>query len=285
MGSIGIITDSSAQFTRASFPGRNRVETIPLEITYPGGSEALLRELKVSDLPASIYNGNGPFISGPTVATLREQFLALGANYSDLIAIFLSSHLNPIYERAVEAAESVRGKVSVQVMDSQTTSAGLGYLVQISVEAAEEKASRFDIERLVRGQIPHIYTVFCIPSLTYLTNSSFIDQAQSLVGEMLNLLPVFTMEEGRLTPLEKLRNSRHLLDYFLEFLDEFNDLNHIAIIQGFPSLVHESRLLHEHAAAAFPRAPFSEHSISLPLATLFGPRSMGVIAIENPDDV
>jgi fatty acid-binding protein DegV len=49
-------------------------------------------------------------------------------------------------------------------------------------------------------------------------------------------------------------------------------------------MIHEARTLREHAAANFPKTPFSEHSISLPLAVLMGPRTLAVFAIENPEE-
>jgi hypothetical protein len=42
-------------------------------------------------------------------------------------------------------------------------------------------------------------------------------------------------------------------------------------------------VLREHAQSNFSNAPFSEHAINLPLAALFGPRSLGVIVVEMPE--
>jgi fatty acid-binding protein DegV len=100
---------------------------------------------------------------------------------------------------------------------------------------------------------------------------------------MLSLLPLFSLEEGYLTPLEKARNNRQLIDFFQEFLDEFTDLIHISITQSVPGMVHEIRILREHALSNFPGVPFSEHPIGLSLATMFGPRCMGIFAIETPE--
>jgi DegV family protein with EDD domain len=185
--------------------------------------------------------------------------------------------------QAQQAARMMQGRVSVQVIDSQTTSVGLGYLVQTAAEAALRHDSAIEIERVIRGIIPHIYSIFCIPGLTYLHHAGFIDYAQAVAGEMLNLLPIFTLEEGHLTPLEKARNMRGLSDFFQEFLDEFCDLYYISFIQSAPPLNHESRVLREHAQSNFSNAPFSEHAINLPLAALFGPRSLGVIVVEMPE--
>jgi fatty acid-binding protein DegV len=250
---------------RSTFPGRNLVFTIPLRLQFLSSQEEPDRELKVADLPPSAQNGSAPRLLVPSIEDFRQEFLRLSENYSEIVAIFISNHLLPIINNAQEAANSVRGRVNVQIIDSQTTSVGLGILVQIAAEAATRFTSAADIERTMRGLIPHLYSVICIPGLT----------------EMLGLLPIFTLEEGHLTPLEKARNLRHLTDFFQEFLDEFSDLYHVAFIQSVPAMTHESRILREHALTTFPKTPFSEHTINLSLAALFGPRCVGVIAMEQ----
>jgi DegV family protein with EDD domain len=281
MPSLCILTDSTAQFIKPGFAGRALVNSIMLrtQMDHRGEDE----EFRVSDLPASTHTENAPRLLTPGVEEFRQQFISLGHQYNEIVAILASSHLSSLVENAHEAAISVRGRVSVQIIDSQTTGIGLGYLVQLAAEAASRKAGSNEIDHILHGAIPHIYSVFCIPGLSYLYHSGFIDFAQSSVGEILNLLPLFSLEEGFLTPLEKARNNRQLIDFFQEFLDEFSDLIQISIIQSVPGLAHESRILREHALSNFPGVPFSEHPIGLSLATMFGPRCMGVFAIETSE--
>lgn len=240
-------------------------------------------DFKASGLPISAREISSPIFQSPSVEEFRQLFLSLGKEYNEIVTVLTSSYLCPTFLNAQQAAAQVQGRISVQIIDSQTISAGLGFLTQIAAEAAANNANLNEIERLLRGQIPHIYSVFCIPGLTYIYQAGFIDFSQAMVGEMLNLLPIYTLEDGNLTPLEKARNLRHLTDFFQEFLDEFNDLYQISIIQSIPALTHEGKILREHASLNFPKTPFSEHPINLSLASLFGPRSMGVFAIEIPN--
>ena len=240
-------------------------------------------ELKVEDLPATIRGKEVPSIVAPTVEEFRQTYLSLGKTYNEIVVLPISSHLSSTLLNAQVAAAQIQGRLAVQIIDSQTTSVGLGYLAQLAAEAAARQASLSEIEHLVRGQIPHIYSIFCIPGLTYIFRAGFIDYAQAMVGEMLNLFPIFTLEDGHLTPLEKVRNLRHLTDYLQEFLDEFTDLSQISVIQPVPALAHEGKSLREHATMSFPKASFNETPINLPLASLFGPRSLSVFAIETLD--
>lgn len=286
MESVCILTDNTAQFAKPIFPGNDRVRVAQLRVSLnlPPEPAENGNEWKVSSLPISARNGLEPRLVPPTPDDFVLLFNQLGQVYSEIVAIFLSSSLSQTYANAHKAAEAVRGQVNVQVINSQTTSIGLGILVETAAKAADAGMPVADIECLVRGIIPHIYSVFTIPGLTYLQQAGLLDPGQALVGEMLGLYPLYTMEEGRLTPLEKVRSLRHLLDYFQEFMDEFDNLVHVAFIQSCPQLSHESHALREHAGDCFPDTPFSEHPISLPLATLLGPRTVGVFAVEKPEN-
>ncbi len=276
-----ILTDSSAQFPQLGFSGRNdvRVASFRVEIggvLYPEG-----QAYKANDLPATADDILNPRLVPPSAEEFAQLYLNLNQHYSDIIAILSSSSLISAYENAQQAAVAVQGRARVTVIDSQTTSVGLGLLVQAAAEAVAQGQPAVEIERMVRNLVPHTYMMICTPGLSYLHYAGYIDSAQAFVGEMLNLMPIFTLEEGKITAVEKVRNSRGLVDFMQEFICEFEDLHHIAFIQSIPGLTHEARLMREHAQACFSQTPFSEHNINLPLATLFGPRSVGMVVMEK----
>ncbi len=98
---------------------------------------------------------------------------------------------------------------------------------------------------------------------------------------MLSFLPIFTLEEGRLIPVEKVKSIRNVVDYFIEFIDEFDNLQNISIIQPAPLSHNESRLIRQHVDEFYPEADYSEHTINPYLASLIGPQGMGIVIKEN----
>ena len=129
--------------------------------------------------------------------------------------------------------------------------------------------------------IPHVYTALCVQGLTYLAHTGHLDPAQAIIGEMLGITPMLILENGRLTPAQKVRNARHLLDLFHEFVSEFSDVRHIALIQGISPFDLEIRQLRERINGQYPSSIISEHALNTSLTALIGPRSLGVIAIEQ----
>jgi DegV family protein with EDD domain len=280
MGSICIVTDSSAQFTQLTNPGRTGVQVIPLKVEHAGQMYPNGDELKSSSLPVSVVTGSAPKLVPPTVDEFRELFLQLTQTHSHILGIFTSAQLCSCFANAQEAANIVRGGTDLQIIDSQSLSVGLGILVETALDAINQGQSAAAIEYLVRSMIPHIYGVLCTPGLSYLFRNGFLDRGQGLVGEMLSLLPIFALEEGHLVPLEKVKTIRHTETYFQEFLDEFDSLRHIALIQSAPAGNTEIHSLKEHAHEIFPKTPFTAHTINLPTAVLLGPRTMGMFVVE-----
>lgn len=283
MKEICILTDSSIQFPNHAFPGKNLVQIIPLKTRLDGKEIKTDADLKVNTMPPSVRDGLHPQLIPPSVDDFQEIFSDLSTTSTEGIALFLSSHLNPAYDNALAAADLVRGRISIQVIDSQTVSAGLGMLVQVAAEDAARGVGCAEIEHKIRGLIPHVYSLFYIHGLTYLANAGFIEWSQAEVGELISLMPVFTFEEGKIIPLEKVRNIHQLMDSFAEFLDEFSDLYQISLIQSFPANPMDTRFLRDHVASSFAKTPFSEHPINAPLATLFGPNTMGIVTMESPE--
>lgn len=281
MASTCILTDSSAQFSRHSFSGRNLVYQVPFRIKVKDSFVENDPLFKVTNLPSKASDENAPVLYPPSIQECADAISLHGQTFDEIIAIFMSSQLTEAFENMEKASKSKRGKVSIVVIDSQTTSVGLGSLVQIAAEQAAHGSRMMEIEHKVRGKIPLIYSQFCIANLSYLQQHDFLNEPQSILGEMLSILPVFSFEEGKIVATEKVKNYRHLLENYQEFIDEFSNLDQVALIQSQPPLLHETHTLREHVNGAFPGTPFSEIPINLVLAALFGPASVGVYAIEE----
>ena len=280
MSSICILTDNSAQFPRPSFPGMEIINVIDHQVSL-NGEIYTNGKLKAHDLPKIATGELHPKLIPPTVHDFQKIFVQLGKSFNIILGVFISSSLNDCFKNAKLAADSLHNSVSIQLIDSQTTSIGLGLLVQTIAEAIHDGASSGEVDRMARNMIKHTYSVISVPGLSYLESNGFVDFTQAAITEMLDLFPLFSFEDGVLTPLEKVKSHRQTTLFFQEFIDEFLDLQHIALLQSSPPNQQEARMLRDFVQESFPDTPFSEHAFNLPLATLFGPNSMGLIVVES----
>jgi DegV family protein with EDD domain len=284
MNSICIVTDSSAQFTRPNFPGLENIKVIPLKVSLNGETLDSNKGIKSIKMPNSATDVLAPQVIAPTTEELRKFFLSLSNHYNEILAIFLSSSLNQCFHNAQKAIAVMNGRLNITLIDSQTTSFGLGLLVQKVAEASTKNLSLTELERIARHQVHQTYGVICAPGLSYLSHWGVLDKAQASVGEMLNLFPIFTIEEGKLIPVEKVKNSRQALLYFQEYIEEFDEVENIALAQAPPYSPHDTRLLREYIQNHFTTTTFTEHSTNLPMAALLGPRSLGLFLVDALDE-
>jgi len=274
MPNVCILTDSSAQFTQPNFPGHERVYIIPFDLQI--GTRQADKSLPCSESAQ-------PRLIPPSPQEFIRFYTHLSHEYDSILVLTLSSLLNPTMKNALSASTQCINHATVEVVDSQTTAAGLGMLVQAAASAASGGASLTEVERRVRVSVPHIYILFCIPDLMYLAHSGHMDRAQAMVGEIMGMLPIFTIEEGRLVPMEKVRTPRHLFEAFQDFMGEFESPAHIALVHGVNHNTLRIRPLRQYIQENFPETPFSEHPIQPHLAALFGPQSIGLVVMETVD--
>jgi DegV family protein with EDD domain len=278
---VCILTDNTAQFTVTSFPGQELVRIIPLHIEIEQTHFPQGKGLRLNELPTSAREGRQPLLLAPTTSAFRNSYSTLGKKYPDIISILISSRLSEAFSHAQQASIAIPGQDSHSLIDSQMTGVGLGWLVQAAAEAAQNGASITAIKRLINHVSSKIYTIICTQNLSYLIKSGHLDSTQATVAEMLGLSPLFAFEKGKLTYIQKARNMRHLVDLLEEFISEFSNINHIALLKGILPFEQEARLLRDRVQKKFPTAIYSELTLSNTLATIIGPHSLSLSVMED----
>lgn len=280
MPGVTVLTDSSAQFISEGFPGSSAVKIIPHHLQLKGTSRGDQRRVELATLPDSISSGGAPLLAPPSSEEFHDCFQTLSQESDEIITLLHSSQLSLTFRNAELAAQGLRGRMQLPVIDSQTAGIGLGMLVQTAAEAAVEGVPPAQILETLRRQSQRIYSIFCLQSLSYLAAGGHLDPVQALVGELLGITPLVLLENGGLVIVQKARSPRHLADLLVEFIAEFEDLQHLALVRG--RLSYEISSLRERLQTSFPGIPFTEHPLGGGLGAILGPRSLNLVAKENP---
>jgi DegV family protein with EDD domain len=274
-----ILTDSTAYFTKPAFAGQEHVTILPHFVQVDDQLQPDSKDLSIY-YHSSLFK-QSPQAIPPSKDAFQDAYASLGLKYKEIVVILLSSHLSQAYTNAQLAIQAAKSPANIIIIDSLNTAIGLGLLVQAAAEYSYRGYSGVEINHLVRGMINHIYSVFCLPDLSYLYRAGQLDPAQAIVGEMLGVIPCFTLESGRLIHTQKIRSPRHLVDIMYEFVAEFENLKYLALLQGISSYEQESRNLRDRISQNIRTTPLCEYKLSLALATLLGPHGIGLVAMEN----
>ena len=281
MGRVKVVTDSTA-YLEASVAKRLGITIVPLTVRL--GDETFRENV---DITAEEFfqkldrSSAMPVAFPPSVEDFQAVYAKLSKNTDQIMSIHVSSKLSQTCNRATVASQALLGRCEITIVDSLTTSLGLGILSTAAAQAAAKGQPLDEIEFLIRGMIPHIYIVFLAETLEYLERGGRIGQAQALLGTMLNIKPFLAIEDGEIIPMEKVRTRENAVDKLFEFVAEFSQIEQIAILQSTPEPIEETKLLIERLEIAFPRIKPPILVYGPILSCHVGPNGLGVIVYEG----
>ncbi|MBN1217380.1 MAG: DegV family protein [Anaerolineae bacterium] len=281
MSQVAIITDSTA-YLKPGEAEKLGVHVVPLNIQLGGDRFLEGIEIDSDELFHRLdYGAPYPVSHPPDLAVLEKLYADLHQQTDQIIAIHVSRRLSRTVQVSEMGAEALLGRCSIEIIDSMTTSVGLGILVKAAAKAANAGAPLDDIVRLVRGMIPHIYLVFYVETMDYLERAGRIGKAQAILGSMLNIKPILFMEDGDIIPLEKVRTTEKAIEKLFEFVAEFDNLQQTAIIQCNRHPTRDARNLQQRLIQSFPDLDFPIIQYGPDLATRVGPNALGIVVYEG----
>ncbi|MGB2895219.1 MAG: DegV family protein [Anaerolineales bacterium] len=281
---IKIVTDAAVRFTSPNFAQKHGITVAPIsvhcgDVHISDGPEADLRDLR-STLKGCEQEIR---IESPSVDQIAEIYSRLSAQTSQILSIHTSSGLTDTFRNAKKASQQFLGRMDIHVVDSETTSIGLGMLVQSSIQGMQRGESLEKLVKTVRGMITRLYTVMFLDDLSYLARIQLVSQSQAILGNMLGIIPFLTIEDGELQPMEKVRSRQRALEKLIEFVCEFSGLDHLGILHGYGKPTQDALFIAERLRSVYPSAPISQVCYGPTLAAYIGFNSLGAIVLESKE--
>jgi len=284
VGKVRIITDSNAALS-AEVLETYSIEVIPHVLRV--GRERYEEDSDFSvdrffqALRENQVGGRSPLpeLEAPNINRILDCYQKVGKQADQVIAIHMSSQLSPMWSQSRKAAEMMMGRYGIRVIDSMTTSMGLSILVEMAAKAAFDGADLVEISRLINGTIPHLHVPFFSGTLHYLERSAKLGSAQSVLGTMLGIKAMITMEDGKLIPLEKVQNREEVVEKLYNFTAEFSSLEEVGVIQHRYEQAQDDFV--QRMREGLTNVPMRVLRYTPSLAVHLGPNVMGVIVYEG----
>ncbi|HEX9797809.1 MAG TPA: DegV family protein [Anaerolineales bacterium] len=285
MAKVRIVADSSARPPNPELWDHPLLTPAPVHIRANGIEDVEDPRRTLGSYRSLLANASVPLAEPASVDTMVQIYGQLFEQSDQILSLHPAQSVSRGWANARQASDLFRGRCDIQVIDSQSLSAGLGLLVEAAVLAAEQDEPLEEIVRLVRGMIPRMYLVFFLDDLLHLERYGLITASQAILGNMLGVIAFLTMEDGRLIPMEKVRSRPRALEKLVEFVAEFTDLEHIAVLQPSERKADDGRWVAERLAGLHPATPITFADYGPAVATLVGQQSVGVIVLEAEDDL
>jgi DegV family protein with EDD domain len=155
--------------------------------------------------------------SQPSPGEFIELYKGLSTRFHDIISIHVTSRASGTMQAAILARESLPD-LSIEVVDSGTTSMALGFIAMAAAAAAKVGRRKEEIMRVIEDAKRRADIYVAIPVLTQLRRSGKIGMGQAFIGSLLSVKPVLTMRGGMLEVCDRVRTYPRAVDRVVELV-------------------------------------------------------------------
>ncbi len=220
MSKYKIVTDSTADLPQVILKDMN-ITVVPLKVMF---GDAVYREgvdiTSEEFFKKLVLQEKMPTTSQPSPVEFQEVYDDLTRDGSGVISIHISSRMSGTYQAAMLAKNALPDR-EIIVIDSQLVCMALGLVVLAAARAAKDGKPRDEIIEKIRYVMKNVHTYFVVDTLDYLQKGGRIGKASALIGTMLQIKPVLTIEDGQIAAFEKIRGKSKALDRIIEIAGEF----------------------------------------------------------------
>lgn len=177
-----------------------------------------------AELYAKMLDGAEAHTSQVSAGEYVEFFTSILESGNDVVHVCLSSGISGTYNSAITARELLAPKYPdrhIYVVDSLAASAGYGLLVDKMADLRDEGMSAEDLVAWAEEHKLELNHWFFSSDLTFFIRGGRISKAAGLVGGMLKICPVMTVEhDGSLAVVEKVRTKKRTAQRVVEIMKE-----------------------------------------------------------------
>ena len=282
MGKIAIVTDSNSGITQKE--GKELgISVIPMPFYI---NEELYFEditLTQDEFYQKLNEDEDIKTSQPAPGDVLDLWEKLLEDHDEIVHIAMSSGLSSSCATAAMLADDYDGKV--QVVDNQRISVTQRQSVLDAAKLAEEGKSAKEIKDILEADKLDSGIYIMVDTLKYLKKGGRVTPAAAMIGTVLNIKPVLTIQGEKLDAFEKARGVKQAKKAMIKAMKKDMDKRfakeraagimglHIAytandkeVIDGWIAEVKE----------AFPDFEVDAHPLSLSVACHIGPGALAI---------
>jgi DegV family protein with EDD domain len=211
LSKIRIVTDSTVDLTNEEINQYN-LEVVPLTIHINGETYIdtvditpieFIKKMKESpELPKS---------SQPASGTFLEVYDRLGEEGYEIISIHMTGGMSGTVQSAASAAQMTKAKVTV--IDSKYISAALAFQVKEAAKMAQAGKTAEEIIAAVHEIREQTTLYVVVDTLENLIKGGRIGKGRGMIGSLLNIKPIASLDGGVYTPVAKVRSHSQVVKY------------------------------------------------------------------------
>lgn len=274
---LRIVTDSTADLD-AETAKQLGISIVSLRVYF--GNECYLDGVEMS--PPQFFErlptaNPLPRTAAPAPGDFLVTFERLAAQADEILCITISGKLSGAFNAARTASDHFHGHARIVVLDSETVTVALANIVLEVARQAQNGISLDDACRLARSIGARQQVLIGLETLEYLQRGGRIGRARALIGGLLNVKPLITLDHGEVAPAERVRSRARMRERLLQFACSRPDADIIRIAHA--AAPEECARLAEDIQAALPASQVSTSWIGPVVGVYTGPGALGVAVV------
>jgi DegV family protein with EDD domain len=162
-----------------------------------------------------------PKTSQPSPGDFADIYRTLAdEGATTILSLHVTGRLSGTVRSAEIAAEMVKDQVEVQVFDSLSGSAAIGFMVQEATELLAQGADADQVLARWTGIRDNLGIFFYLDTLKYARMSGRVGALQSSLASMLRIKPLIALNDGQLTVAERVRSRKAALSRLVQLAVE-----------------------------------------------------------------
>lgn len=159
-----------------------------------------------------------PKSSQPAVGVFKELYDELGKDGSEIISIHMTGGMSGTVKSAQAAADMSDSKVTV--IDSMFISHGLAFQVLEAAKMAREGKTVEEIVARLHAVRKQTSLFVVVDVLDNLVKGGRIGKGRAMLGSLLNIKPIATLQDGVYTPVAKVRSHKQVVAHLFKAFTE-----------------------------------------------------------------
>ncbi len=214
---IALVTDSTCDMPQELFDKYN-IHVVPVVIQIGEKSYQDRVEISAQDFYRILETDSQRLTtSQPPVASFLKVYSRLVEQYESVISIHISEALSGTINGARIAAREYADKMNIEVINSRSTSAGLGLIVHEAAQLIEAGWSFAELKDKIGACVQSVRIFVSIPTLKYMIRSGRVRKPKGFLATLLQIKPVIGLDaEGKAVELAKVIGKKRVAEKTLE---------------------------------------------------------------------
>lgn len=217
-----LFTDTGSDLTKEYFE-ENNVTAFPLSVEINGEVFKDVYEIDGKTLYEAIKNGAQPKTSQVSPEAFLTAFEELAKANEEGIYISFSGGLSGTHSTAVMIRNQLLETYpdfKLTIVDSGCASLGLGMVIKEAVRLRDAGKEVSEIISAVEKYASNMNHIFTVDDLNFLARGGRLSKTSALLGGMLNIKPILSLQEGKLVPIEKIRGQKKAINYMVDTVQQ-----------------------------------------------------------------